>query len=212
MEMSTSRIPCTWNGARRSSQKVLWVTKQGYAFETNTDRQNFYSRSWRATIKCITECKSIKKQYQKNWQINKIYQDIKLIYLIFLLARIYSSPAALAKDLSSDACFRSIASFGHRHYLSTTSPHSIQCARNSWIWKFEFRKTLLPERNLWNFVLCKRFRPVVADPRTKSSWGEDDLFLKNSTLKRCGDRPRGGSKGVIPFFLEVFSNSLFPRV
>ena len=26
----------------------------------------------------------------------------------------------------------------------------------------------------------------------------DDRFLKNSTLKWCGDRPRGGRKGVIP--------------
>jgi len=38
MEFSDSRISCTWNGARRSSQKVLWVTKGGYASETNTKK------------------------------------------------------------------------------------------------------------------------------------------------------------------------------
>jgi len=43
----------------------------------------------------------------------------------FLLSIIYSSSAAWAKDLSFDACFRSIASFGDPHYLSRTSPHSI---------------------------------------------------------------------------------------
>ena len=73
----------------------------------------------------------------------------------------YSSPAAWAKDLPSDACFRSIASFGHPHYLSTTCPHSIQWAWNSRIWNLEFRKTLLPLRHLWNFALCKRFRAVL---------------------------------------------------
>jgi len=76
----------------------------------------------------------------------------------FLSARIYSSPAAWAKDLSSDACFRSIASFGDPHYLSRTAPHSIQCAQNSRSWNFEFRKTLLPLRNLWNL---KRVTPVA---------------------------------------------------
>ena len=80
--------------------------------------------------------------------------------MFFLLAHIYSSPAAWAKDLSSEACFRSIASFGDTHYLSRTSPHSIQCAWNPRMWNFEFRKTLLPPRNLWNFAPCKRFRPV----------------------------------------------------
>ena len=78
-----------------------------------------------------------------------------------LLAHICSWPAAWAKDLSSDAFFRSIPSFGDPHYLSRTFPDSIQSAWNSRIWNFEWeRKTLLPLRNLWNFVSCKRFRPV----------------------------------------------------
>jgi len=94
------------------------------------------------------------KKFQKHWLINQIYQDIKLILYI------YSSPAAWAKDLSSQACFRSIASFGDPHCLLRTSPHSIQCAWNSRIWNFEFRKTLLPLRNLWNFAPGKWFRPV----------------------------------------------------
>jgi len=34
-------------------------------------------------------------------------------------------------------------------------------------------------------------------------WYGDDRFLKNSTLKRCWDRPRGGSKGVIPCFRKL---------
>ena len=67
-------------------------------------------------------------------------------------------------DLSTDACFRRITSFGDPHYLSKTSPQSIQCAWNSRIWNFEFRKTLLPLRNLWNFAPCKRFRPVDFHP------------------------------------------------
>ena len=29
------------------------------------------------------------------------------------------------------------------------------------------------------------------------------VFNKNSTLKRCGDRPRGGSMGVIPCFRKL---------
>jgi len=92
-------------------------------FRNKHQKMELYSQSWRATIECIKECWSIKKQYQKNWIINKIYQDMKLIWF-FLLAHIYSLPAAWAKDLSSDAYFRSIASFGDPHYLSTTSPHS----------------------------------------------------------------------------------------
>jgi len=51
--------------------------------------------------------------------------------------------------------------FGDPHYLSRTSPHSTQCAWNSRIWNFEFWKTLLPLRNLWNFVPCQRFRPLL---------------------------------------------------
>ena len=34
-------------------------------------------------------------------------------------------------------------------------------------------------------------------------WCRDDRFLKNSTLIWCGDRPRGGSKGVIPCFRKL---------
>jgi len=92
------------------------------------------------------------KKYQKNWLINKIYQDIKLI----LCFPIYSSPAAWAKDLWSEVCFRSIAWFSDPHYLSRTSHHSIQCAWNSRIWNFEFRKTLLPLRNLWKLKVCSQ--------------------------------------------------------
>jgi len=85
IERSNSRISCTWNGARRSSWKVFWVTKRDYAFETTlwTKRQKIeleYSRSWRATIECMEEGWSIKKLYKKNWIINKMCQDIKLIF------------------------------------------------------------------------------------------------------------------------------------
>ena len=38
IEMSNSRISRTWNGARRNSYKVLWVTKRANAFETNAKR------------------------------------------------------------------------------------------------------------------------------------------------------------------------------
>ena len=66
------------------------------------------------------------------------------------------SPAAWVQDMEFEACFRSIASFGDPHYLSRTSPHSIHCAWNCRIWNFEFKKkTLLPRRNLWNFVSCR---------------------------------------------------------
>jgi len=85
----------------------------------------------------------------------------KVDIIFVLLAYIYSSPAVWAKDLSFEACFRSIAWFGDPHYLSRTSPHSTQFAWNSRIWDFEFRKTLLPLRNLWNFAPCKRFRPAA---------------------------------------------------
>ena len=57
---------------------------------------------------------------------------------------------------------------------------------------------------LFNFCFCSaRCRP----PKQILLWGSqpflqflfgDDRFLKNSTLKWCGDRPRGCNKGVIP--------------
>jgi len=33
-----------------------------------------------------------------------------------------------------------------------------------WIWNIEFRKTILPRRNLWNFVLCKGLDPCPFPP------------------------------------------------
>jgi len=71
--------------------------------------------------------------------------------------------------------FQKLASFGDPHYISRTSPHSIYCAWNSRFWSFEFRKTLLPRRNLnyflgsnksninqnLKFCFLQRFRPVV---------------------------------------------------
>ena len=59
------------------------------------------------------------------------------------------------RKIKNDLQFRSMASFGDPHYLSRTSPHSIHCAWNCRIWNFEFRKTLLPRKNLWNFVSCR---------------------------------------------------------
>jgi len=44
---------------------------------------------------------------------------------------------------------------------SRTSPHSIQCTRNSWFWNSDFTSTLLPLRYLWNLVSCQVLRPVV---------------------------------------------------
>ena len=95
--------------------------------------------------------KTIPENLANRWNLSRHKFDI----IFFLLAHIYSLPAAWAKDLSSEACLRSIAWFGDPHYLSRTSPHSIQCPWDSRIWNFEFRKTLLPLRNLWNFVPCK---------------------------------------------------------
>ena len=100
--------------------------------------------------------KIIPENLANKWNLSRHKVDI----LFFLLAYIYSSPAAWGKDLSSNVFFRIIAWFGDPHYLSRTSPHSTQCAWNSRIWNFEFWKTLLPMRNLWNFAPCTRFRPV----------------------------------------------------
>jgi len=100
----------------------------------------------------------MKQIISEKWAKKQNLQWHKDNILFFLLAHIDRWPAAWAKDLSSEVCFRSISSFGDPQYLSRTSPHSIQFTWNSRIWNFEFRKTL---RNLWNFVSCKRFRPVV---------------------------------------------------
>ena len=75
---------------------------------------------------------------------------------ILLLACFYSSPAAWAKDFLFDTCFRIIASFGDPQYLPRTSPQSAWISR---IWSFEFRKTLLPRRNLSNIVPCRGLDP-----------------------------------------------------
>jgi hypothetical protein len=42
------------------------------------------------------------------------------------------------------------------------------CVWNSRIWNFEFRKKLLPLRNVWKFAPCKRLRPVMRECRTPS--------------------------------------------
>jgi len=83
--------------------------------------------------------------------------------------------------LTLQSCFRSIASFGDSNYLSRTSPHSIHTAWNSRIWNFEFRKTLLPLRNLWNFVSCRGL-----DPCTRHKLVETGQHVKNVS----GGEPR----------------------
>ena len=52
----------------------------------------------------------------------------------------------------------------------------MQCAWNSRIWNFEFRKTLLPLRNLWNFAPCKRFRPVFCGPSGDWKWSHQKVY------------------------------------
>ena len=93
----------------------------------------------------------------------------KVDIVFFLLEYFYSSPVAWGKDLLSEACFRSIACFGDPQYLSRTSPHFIQCAWNSRFWNFEFRKTLLQLRNLWDFAPYNRFRPVPSSSFNRSA-------------------------------------------
>jgi len=48
LKISNPRISCTLNGVRRSSWKVVWVTKSSYASETSFRWQIFCSYSWRA--------------------------------------------------------------------------------------------------------------------------------------------------------------------
>ena len=55
----------------------------------------------------------------------------------------------------------------------------MQCAWNSRIWNFEFRKTLLPLRNLWNFDPCKRFRPVQKNSRILQLHRHSTHFYKS---------------------------------
>ena len=119
--------------------------------------------------------KTIPENLANKYNLSRHKFDIKCV----LSACIYSSLAAWAKDLSCEVCFRSIAWFGDPHYLSRTSPHSIQCAWNSRIWNFEFRKTLLPLRNLWIFAPCMRFRPVFLNSRVSTlgqhgCWGWEE--------------------------------------
>jgi len=91
----------------------------------------------------------------------------------------YSAPAAWIQVLSFGVCFKGVASSCHPQYILKTSPRSIPCAWNSWIWHFYLNNTLLPLRNLWNLVfatlrpesmkltcqfrrfLARTFRPVV---------------------------------------------------
>jgi len=65
-----------------------------------------------------------------------------------------SAPAAWIQVLSFGVCFKGVASFCHPQYLLRTSPRSIQCIWNCWIWPFYLNNTLLPRRNLWNLVLA----------------------------------------------------------
>ena len=59
LKISNPRISCTLNGVRRSSWKVVWVTKWSYASETSVRWQIFCSCSWRA----IDTCKQEKSNY-----------------------------------------------------------------------------------------------------------------------------------------------------
>jgi len=87
------------------------------------------------------------------------YSSLKVDIENLFLARVYSSPAAWAKDLSFDTCFRSVALFCDPQYLPRTSPHSNHCAWNSRIWHFQFRKALLSWRNVWKFHSCRGLDP-----------------------------------------------------
>jgi len=52
LKISNPRISCTLNGVRRSSWKVVWVTKSSYASETSFRWQIFCSCSWQAIDMC----------------------------------------------------------------------------------------------------------------------------------------------------------------
>jgi len=52
LKISNPRISCTVNGVRRSSWKVVWVTKSSYASETSFRWQIFCSCSWQAIDMC----------------------------------------------------------------------------------------------------------------------------------------------------------------
>ena len=52
LKISNPRISCTLNGVRRSSWKVVRVTKSSYASETSFKWQIFCSYSWRAMDTC----------------------------------------------------------------------------------------------------------------------------------------------------------------
>jgi len=52
LKISSPRISCTWNWERRSSWKVVWVTKSSYTSETSFRWQIFCSCSWRAVDMC----------------------------------------------------------------------------------------------------------------------------------------------------------------
>ena len=65
-----------------------------------------------------------------------------------------SAPAAWIQVLFFGVCFKGVASFYHPRYLLRTSPRSIPCAWNSWIWHFYLNDILLPRRDLWNLVFA----------------------------------------------------------
>ena len=52
LKISNPRISCKLNGVRRSSWKVVWVTKSSYASETSFRWQIFCSCSWRIIDMC----------------------------------------------------------------------------------------------------------------------------------------------------------------
>jgi len=81
-EISPGQKVCYSNGNVKLENfwKVLWVTKWGYAFETNTKRCTLYSCSRRATIECNFLFKVSTNQYQKIWPINKMFRDLNLIF------------------------------------------------------------------------------------------------------------------------------------
>jgi len=115
-------------------------------------------------IRVLKYQQSIPENLANKSKTNQHKVDIQNLFL----ARVYSSPAAWAKDLSFDTCFRSIASFCDPYHFSTTLPHSIHCAWNSRIWTFELQKILLSPKEFLKFCFSyKGFYVVASSP---GSW------------------------------------------
>ena len=95
VKISNPRISCTLNGVRRSSCKVVRVTKSNYASETSFKWQIFCSCSWQAIDTCWQDKFDIKIM---SWKILFISQIFWYCFLILQHSFMHSIVACQLRE------------------------------------------------------------------------------------------------------------------